>query len=38
MAQALEGERSADELIALAGKAGYDLNGARGALEQLSPG
>lgn len=37
MAQALEGERGADELIALAGKAGYDLNGARGALEQLSP-
>jgi uncharacterized protein (TIGR01244 family) len=38
MAQALEGERSPDELIALAGKAGYDLNGARGALEQLAPG
>jgi len=37
MAQALQGERSPDELIALAGKAGYDLNGARGALEQLSP-
>lgn len=37
MAQALEGERGPDELIALAGKAGYDLNGARAALEQLSP-
>jgi uncharacterized protein (TIGR01244 family) len=37
MAQALEGARSPDEIIALAGKAGYDLAGARGALEGLSP-
>jgi uncharacterized protein (TIGR01244 family) len=38
MAQALVGALSPDEIIALAAKAGYDLNGARGALEGLSPG
>lgn len=38
MAQALVGALSPDEIIALAAKAGYDLTGARGALEGLSPG
>ena len=38
MAQALSGERRPDEIIALAAKAGYDLSGARGALETLAPG
>lgn len=37
MAQALSGTRSPDEIIALAEKAGYDLKGARGALETLAP-
>ena len=38
MAQALQGARAPDEIIALAAKAGYDLAGVRGVLEQLSPG
>lgn len=37
MAQALQGALGPNELIALAGKAGYDLSRARGALIQLSP-
>lgn len=37
LAEALAGARGPDELIALAAKAGYDLGGARGALETLSP-
>lgn len=37
MAQALSGARSPDEIIALAAKAGYDLERARGALETLAP-
>ncbi len=37
MAQALAGERRPNEIIALAAKAGYDLEGARGALETLAP-
>lgn len=37
MAQALAGARTPDELIALAVQAGYDLSGAREALEHLSP-
>jgi uncharacterized protein (TIGR01244 family) len=37
MAQALAGARRPDEIIALAAKAGYDLGGARGALEVLAP-
>lgn len=37
LAQALAGARRPDELIALAAKAGYDLEGARGALETLAP-
>jgi uncharacterized protein (TIGR01244 family) len=37
MAQALAGSRRPDEIIALASKAGYDLEGARGALETLAP-
>jgi len=37
LAQALSGARRPDELIALAAKAGYDLEGARGALEGLAP-
>jgi len=37
MAQALVGARPVDELILLAEKAGYDLSGARPALETLSP-
>jgi len=37
MAQALAGARRPDEIIALAAKAGYDLEGARGALETLAP-
>jgi len=36
-AQALAGARRPDEIIALAAKAGYDLEGARGALETLAP-
>lgn len=37
MAEALAGSRHPDEIIALAEKAGYDLSGARGALETLAP-
>lgn len=37
MAQALAGERRPDEIIALAAQAGYDMEGARGALETLAP-
>lgn len=37
MAQALSGTRPANEIIALAAKAGYDLSGARGAIEALAP-
>ena len=37
MAQALSGTRRPEEIIALAAKAGYDLDGARGALETLAP-
>lgn len=37
MAQALEGALSPDEIIAKAAEAGYDLGGARGALEGLAP-
>ena len=37
LAQALSGERRPNEIIALAAKAGYDLEGARGALETLAP-
>jgi uncharacterized protein (TIGR01244 family) len=37
MAQALVGARRPDEIIALAAKAGYDLERARGALETLAP-
>jgi uncharacterized protein (TIGR01244 family) len=37
LAQALSGTMRPDEIIALAGKAGYDLEGARGALETLAP-
>ncbi len=37
MAQALEGAMSPDEIVASAAKAGYDLEGARGAFERLAP-
>lgn len=37
MAQALKGGYRPDELIALAAKAGYDLSGARTALDRLFP-
>ena len=37
LAQALSGARRPDEIIALAAKAGYDLHGARGALDTLAP-
>jgi uncharacterized protein (TIGR01244 family) len=37
LAQALAGTRRPDEIIALAAKAGYDLEGARGALDTLAP-
>lgn len=37
LAEALSGHRRPDEIIALAAKAGYDLGGARGALETLAP-
>jgi uncharacterized protein (TIGR01244 family) len=37
LAEALSGDRRPDEIIALAEKAGYDLSGARGALETLAP-
>lgn len=37
MAQALSGARRPDEIIALSGRAGYDLGGARQALDMLAP-
>lgn len=37
LAEALGGTKRPDEIIALAEKAGYDLGGARGALETLAP-
>lgn len=37
LAEALSGARRPDEIIALAAKAGYDLGGARGALDTLAP-
>lgn len=37
LAQALEGALGPDEIIAKADQAGYDLRGARGALEGLAP-
>lgn len=37
-AEALAGKRKTDEIIALAAGAGYDLSGARGALDQLGGG
>jgi uncharacterized protein (TIGR01244 family) len=37
LAEALAGTKRPDEIIALAVKAGYDLEGARGALETLAP-
>ncbi|MBX3430117.1 MAG: TIGR01244 family phosphatase [Hyphomonadaceae bacterium] len=37
LARALAGSHTPDEIIALAQKAGYDLSGARGALETLAP-
>lgn len=37
LAQALSGDKRPDEIIALAAKAGYDLSGARGALDTLAP-
>jgi len=37
MAQTLTGAAPPDEIIASAAKAGYDLEGARGALETLAP-
>src|SRR5690554_5083907 len=37
LAQALSGGQRPDDIIALAAKAGYDLEGARGALETLAP-
>lgn len=37
LAAALSGTRRPDEIIALAAKAGYDLEGARQALETLAP-
>jgi uncharacterized protein (TIGR01244 family) len=37
LAEALAGNRRPDEIIALAEKAGYELSGARGALETLAP-
>lgn len=37
LAQALSGTKRPDEIIALAAKAGYDLEGARGALDTLAP-
>jgi len=37
LAQALEGALSPDEIIAKAAEAGYDVGGARGALEGLAP-
>lgn len=37
-AQAVAGTHSPDEIVALAGNAGYDLGGARGALQRLAQG
>jgi hypothetical protein len=37
LAEALAGTRRPDEIVALAAKAGYDLGGARGALDALAP-
>lgn len=37
LAEALSGAKGPDEIIALAAQAGYDLEGARGALETLAP-
>lgn len=37
MAQALEGTLTPDEIVAKAARAGYDLEGARGALDGLAP-
>lgn len=37
LAKALVGSHTPDEIIALAQKAGYDLSGARGALDTLAP-
>ncbi|MBY0565864.1 MAG: TIGR01244 family phosphatase [Hyphomonadaceae bacterium] len=37
LAQALSGDRSPEEIIALASRAGYDLSGAKGALDTLAP-
>lgn len=37
LAAALSGTKRPDEIIALAAKAGYDLEGVRGALETLAP-
>jgi uncharacterized protein (TIGR01244 family) len=37
LAQALAGAKRPDEIIALAAQAGYDLEGARGALDTLAP-
>jgi uncharacterized protein (TIGR01244 family) len=37
MAQALEGAMRPDEIVATAAKAGYNLEGARGAFESLAP-
>ena len=37
LAAALAGTKRPDEIIALAAKAGYDLEGTRGALETLAP-
>ncbi len=37
LAKALAGNNTPEEIIALAGRAGYDLSGARGALETLAP-
>ena len=37
MAQALAGVRQPDEIIMLAARAGYDLEGARDALTTLAP-
>ena len=37
LAQALSGTRKPEEIIALAAQAGYDLAGARGALDTLAP-
>ncbi len=37
LAEALRGELRPNEIVALAAKAGYDLEGARGALDTLAP-